>query len=90
MTVLSRRNRMISVRLSDEEYAALIRLRTVIGARSISDLARDAMRVFLNGAHRPELLDSQTDDFREQLVVLNRKIEELAERVASSGPKAKN
>jgi hypothetical protein len=90
MTVLSRRNRMISVRLSDEEYAALIRLRTVIGARSISDLARDAMRVFLNGAQRPELLDNQTDDFREQLVALNRKIEELAERVASSGTKAKN
>ena len=90
MTVLSRRNRMISIRLSEEEYSALMRLRSAIGARSISDLTRDAMRVFLNGAHRHELLGSHTDEFREQLTALNRKIEELAERVSSPNPKAKN
>lgn len=43
MSVLNRRNRMLSIRLSDDEFE---QLRTVCqdrGARSVSDLAREAM-----------------------------------------------
>ena len=46
---------MISVRLSDEEYTALRRLCLVTGARSVSDITRDAMRMLLNGANREDL-----------------------------------
>src|SRR5579884_3922433 len=47
MTVYKPRSRMISIRLSDEEYIGLKRLCVVRGARSVSDLARLAMSSML-------------------------------------------
>jgi hypothetical protein len=43
MAVLKRRSRMISFRLSEEEYTSLRSLCINEGARSVSDLARDAL-----------------------------------------------
>src|SRR5690349_12537488 len=43
MTDEKRRNRMISLRLSEEEYATLIQVYRNHGARSLSDFARLAM-----------------------------------------------
>ena len=43
MAILKRRSRMISFRLSEEEYAGLRTLCENEGARSVSDLARDAV-----------------------------------------------
>jgi hypothetical protein len=73
MTVLKPRTRMISVRLSEEEYSALRRLCLVTGARSVSDLTRDAMRVLLNGANRVDVFGSHMDEFRAQMRSLDRK-----------------
>jgi hypothetical protein len=73
------RIRMISVRLSEEEYSALRRLSLVTGARSVSDLARDAMRKLLNG----ENSGSHMDEFRAEIRDLDKKIEGLAARVAT-------
>ena len=75
---------MISVRLSEEEYSALRRLCSVTGARSVSDLTRDAMRVFLNSTNSRGLLVDRTDEFRAQMALLHKKIEELSERISSS------
>jgi hypothetical protein len=75
---------MISVRLSEEEYSALRRLCVVAGARSVSDLARDAMRMLLNGEYREELPGSYMDEFRAQLRGLDRKIEQLAAEITTS------
>ena len=83
MTVLKRRTRMISVRLSDEEYAALMRLCIVTGARSISDLARDAMRVLLNGATREVVPGSHMDEFRAEIRNLGKTIEQLAAEITT-------
>lgn len=47
MTVMKRRSKMISVRLSEDEYRDLIALCQERGARSLSDLARDAMNGLL-------------------------------------------
>ena len=74
---------MISVRLSEEEYAALRRLCSVTGARSVSDLTRDAMRVLLNGASREDLVGVRVDEFRAQMRNLDRKIEQLAADITS-------
>ena len=82
MKVFTPRSRMISVRLSEDEYSAIQRLCSVTGARSVSDLTRDAMRVFLNGANRRNIVDRT--DVHEQLALLNRKLEELAERISTS------
>jgi len=83
MTVLKPRTRMISVRLSEEEYSALRRICSVTGARSVSDLTRDAMRVLLNGANREDMLGSHMDDFRAEIRKLDKKIEGLAATVAT-------
>ena len=43
MAILKRRSRMISFRLSEDEYARVLRVCETEGARSVSDLARDAL-----------------------------------------------
>lgn len=75
---------MISVRLSEDEYIALRRLCVVTGARSVSDLTRDAMQVLLRSSPSENVLTSYMDEFRAQINRLDRKIQDLAERVASS------
>jgi Arc/MetJ-type ribon-helix-helix transcriptional regulator len=83
MTVLNPRSRMISVRLSEEEYSALRRLCTVTGARSVSDLTRDAMRVLLKSSNREDVLGIHVDEFRSQMRSLDQKIEQLAADITS-------
>jgi len=84
VTVLKPRNRMISVRLSEEEYSALRRICSATGARSVSDLTRDAMRVLLNGANRGDGFGLNMDEFRSEIRNLNKKIEQLAAEIATS------
>jgi hypothetical protein len=74
---------MISVRLSDEEYLALKQLRSSTGARSVSDIARDAMHVLLHGAYRDDMTDNHMDEFRAQLRSLDNKIEQLAAEITA-------
>jgi Arc/MetJ-type ribon-helix-helix transcriptional regulator len=81
MTVFKARSRMVSVRLSEDEYIALRELCTTTGARSVSDLTRDAMRAFLSGATREEALQSRMSEVRDQMNDLGRRIEELVERI---------
>jgi hypothetical protein len=50
MGVLKRRSRMVSFRLSEPEYNELMALCSVRGARSLSDLVRDAMQALLSEA----------------------------------------
>ena len=83
MTVLKPRTRMISVRLSEEEYSTLRRLCLVTGARSVSDLARDAMHGLLNGSNRENIFGIPTDEFRTQMRSLDRKIEQLAAEITT-------
>ena len=83
MAVLNPRSRMISVRLSEEEYSALRHLCSVTGARSVSDLTRDAMRVLLDGSGREKVQSIQVDEFRTQMRSLDRKIEQLAAEITT-------
>jgi len=61
----------------------LRRLCSVTGARSVSDLTRDAMRVLLNGGNREDALGSHMDEFRAHMRSLDRKIEQLAAEITS-------
>jgi Arc/MetJ-type ribon-helix-helix transcriptional regulator len=83
MAVLKPRSRMISVRLSEEEYAALRRLCQVTGARSVSDLTRDAMRGLLENGTREDVAGTRMEEFRAQMKSLDRKIESLAAEVTA-------
>lgn len=75
---------MISVRLSEEEYSALRRICSVTGARSVSDLTRDAMRVLLGGVNRDDELGTHMDEFRAEIRNLNKRIEQLATQISTS------
>jgi hypothetical protein len=73
---------MISVRLSEEEYAALIQLCSVTGARSVSDLTRDAMRGLLrSSADRGNGPEGHVDEFGAHIRNLGKKIEQLASEI---------
>jgi hypothetical protein len=74
---------MISIRLSEEEYSAFRHLCSVTGARSVSDLTRDAMRVLLDGSGREKVQSIHVDEFRTQMRSLDRKIEQLAADITS-------
>lgn len=84
MTVLKIRTRTISVRLSDDEYTALKGLCLIRGARSVSDLTRDAVRSLLNRKDREDLLGERLEEFRLQMKGLDQKIEQLASRIDPS------
>jgi Arc/MetJ-type ribon-helix-helix transcriptional regulator len=84
MNVLKVRTRMISVRLSDDEYSALKALCLIRGARSVSDLTRDAVRSLLNRKEREDLLSERLEEFRHQMKDLDQKIERLASRIDAS------
>ena len=81
MTVLKARSRMISVRLSETEYSALMWLCSASGARSISDFARDAMlaSLTLGDWHRPGI--DHAEALQTQMQLLNKRIAELSERI---------
>jgi hypothetical protein len=81
MTILNPRSRTISIRLSEEEYVGLKRLSLVTGARSVSDLTRDAMRVILEGPNRDDVLVLRMDEFRKVLRTTERKVDELLARL---------
>ena len=87
MTVFKARSRMVSVRLSEDEYIALRELCSTTGARSVSDLTRDAMRAFLNGSAREERLHTRINEFCDQMNYLGRRIDELVERMAPANPR---
>ena len=84
MKVPKPRSRILSVRLSEEEFAALGRICSITGARSVSGLARDAMRVLLSGANLGGEFDTHLDDFRVQIKNLDKKIDQLAARISTS------
>ena len=83
MAVLNPRSRMISVRLSEEEYSALRRLCKTTGARSVSDMTRNAMRSLLEAKHREDVVGIHAEEFRSQMKDLDRKIEQLAAEISS-------
>jgi len=82
MTVLKPRSKMISVRLSEDEYSALQQLCEVTGARSVSDLTRDAVRALMQSSSRQDFSRSDAEEFRTQIANLNRKLDELSAQTA--------
>jgi hypothetical protein len=81
---------MISVRLSEEEYLTLLRLCSARGARSISDLTRDAVQVLLRGANGDAFLGTYMDELRAQIQELHKKIEQLTADMSSQKAETKN
>jgi hypothetical protein len=77
---------MISVRLSEEEYAALRHLCSLTGARSVSDLTRDAMRAVLRRVNRDDSPGDNFEEFRNGMKNLEKKVEQLEAKIMHSKP----
>jgi hypothetical protein len=76
MTDSDRRSKMISLRLSEEEYELLKARYRTYGARNISDLARLALRRIMTGS-----ADSP-DDFFAKLTALDERVHTLESRIS--------
>ena len=78
MVVFKRKSRMISFRLSEEEYQYLRTVSESKGARSVSDYARDTL--FHNnqvGRQRPPELQARMVKLASMLDSLNREVQSL-------------
>ena len=78
MVVFKRKSRMISLRLSEEEYQYLRTIAESQGARSVSDYARDTLFHSNHfGRHRPPELQARMDKLAGMLDTLNREVQSL-------------
>ena len=79
MSVLKRRSRMISFRVSEDEYTGLKNLCVNHGARSVSDMARDAVHRLINNHSWPN------NQLETVVLVLQGRIEALDSEVKRLG-----
>ncbi len=77
MAVLKRKSRMISLRLSDDEYEALRSLYRLHGSRSVSEFARNAMQKVIG-----ETVPSASSTLETRIVDLDAKMASLDHEVA--------
>jgi len=86
MTVLKRRSRMISFRLSEEEYEGLKNVCVALGARSLSDIARDAVHRLLDDGTAPKRnVETELQLLGEKMAALDQEVRRLAGLVGQSG-----
>ncbi|MEK7406645.1 MAG: hypothetical protein AAB225_16315 [Acidobacteriota bacterium] len=83
MLYRNRKSRMISFRVSDQDYQALIDSCLANSARSVSEVARTAVHEFLlNGRdHSGGNVDLKLEHLSSRLSLLDRAVERLAQIV---------
>lgn len=82
MRVLRPRSRIVSIRMSEEEFTTLRRVCVATGARSLSDLAREAMRGLMNGANQGSDGEASRIEYSAQMRDLEQKVEKLSAEIA--------
>ena len=77
MSVLKRRSRMISFRISEDEYAGWKNLCINLGARSVSDMARDAVQRLITHTSPNNYLETAVQDLQHKVEVLDSEVKRL-------------
>ena len=80
MSVIRPRNRLVYFRVSEDEYKQFNQLCKSAGARSISDLARNAMERMVNDSKAA----GRQDEVVNRLVILEKIITEMNSRLQKS------
>jgi hypothetical protein len=83
MTVLKPRSHIISVRVSQEELSVLYAACTITGARSVSDLIRNALQNVLEDVNSQRLSSPIKPTSNTRLKSLERRVRELMQEVAT-------
>jgi hypothetical protein len=80
MPRLTRRNKVISIRLSDEEFDQLQNLCVTKGAESISELARNGMKLLLSQETQsgPAAVESRVNQMQDRVTTLDREVARLS------------
>ncbi len=82
---LTKKSKMVSFRLSGEEYRLLQGACSKTGARSVSELARAAMqRIILEDGFRPGTPETELRELKMKFNVLAAEVERLARLVKGS------
>jgi hypothetical protein len=68
--------------MSEEEFTTLRRICVATGARSLSDLAREAMRGLLSGTNQGSPGDASKVEYSAQMRDLEQKVEKLSAEIA--------
>jgi hypothetical protein len=81
--MIKRRTKMVSIRLLDDDYRQLKELCEAKGARSVSDLARDAMFRMLAPPMDsvPQNLEDRVPKLDQKVARLGEQMEEIASRL---------
>jgi Arc/MetJ-type ribon-helix-helix transcriptional regulator len=73
-----RKDKMVSFRLSQEEYEQLQKACGERGVRNVSDLARSAMRTLLGHETGRDALVGQVEELRQRVTELSRELDRLS------------
>jgi phage shock protein A len=79
--MIDRRSKMVSFRLSGEEFQAYRDACASVGVRSLSELARAAMQHMITARPNGTSLDEQVRELRRQVSQLSREVEQISRRV---------
>lgn len=81
MGLAFRKSKMVSFRLSQEEYLRFRELCATQGVRSLSDLARTAMHRMVASESRADPLVLEVQDLRSQVRSLSQELDRLSQAV---------
>ncbi|WP_321476835.1 ribbon-helix-helix protein, CopG family [uncultured Paludibaculum sp.] len=85
MTLFNKRSKMVSIRLSDDEFRRLREVCEATGARSISDLAREAMHRLVDMPHNGHApMESRLEQLDQKVSNLQARLDKLAESMEGS------
>jgi hypothetical protein len=68
--------------MSEEEFSTLRRICVATGARSVSDLAREAIRDLLSGENQENSGDGSRSEYSAQMRNLEQKVDKLSAEMA--------
>ncbi len=85
MSVVNPRNRVVYFRLSEHEFQQLTTFcRTMEGCRSVSELARTAIKALLEDQPRRERSSGGLEDMQQQIHQLEAKVEQVLRLLSAS------
>jgi hypothetical protein len=79
--MIDRRTKMISFRMSWDEYRALQNACTTVGVRNLSELARGAMQQLIASGRNGAPLYDQVCELRGQMSLLSDEVKRIIERI---------